>query len=141
VRTERPGHRWLAYVIPIDYTMQGMIADTGAEWRLFEQHKTLPMITEYVVHPFSHLTEGHTHAMPGHAAMHAHDSPAMKRRVIFVDVSAATGPLADARDDFGIGVVRQPQFFVDVHLHTGEVLQVREIPSGSGWGSVPTPTF
>jgi hypothetical protein len=30
------GHRLLAYFIPIDYVMQGMIADTGPEWKLFE---------------------------------------------------------------------------------------------------------
>ena len=31
------GDRLLAYFIPIDYVMQGMIADTGGEWKLFEQ--------------------------------------------------------------------------------------------------------
>ncbi len=36
----RPGHRLLAYFIRIDYLMQGMIADTGSEWKLFEHHKT-----------------------------------------------------------------------------------------------------
>ncbi len=136
------GHRLLAYVIPIDYTMQGMIADTGGEWRLFEQHKTIGMITEYVLHPFAHLTEGHAHGAGRPApGMSMHDSPAMKRRIIFVDVSSATGPLMSSRGDFGIAVKRAPRFFVDVHLHTGEVLQVKDIPSGSGWGTVPTPVF
>jgi hypothetical protein len=137
----REGHRLLAYVIPIDYTMQGMIADTGPEWRLFEQHKTIGMITEYVVHPFAHLTEGHAHGahVPG---MSMHDSPTMKRRLIFLDVSStATQPLRSALDDFDIDVRRAPRFFVDVHLHTGEVLRVKDVPSGSGWGTVPTPTF
>jgi hypothetical protein len=32
-------------------------------------------------------------------------------------------------------------FFIDVHLHTGEVLAVRDTPPGSGWGTVPTPVF
>ena len=36
----KEGHRLLAYFIPIDYVMQGMIANTGGEWKLFEQHKT-----------------------------------------------------------------------------------------------------
>jgi len=45
------GHRLLAYFIPIDYVMQGMIADTGSEWKLFEQHKTIGMITDYIFHP------------------------------------------------------------------------------------------
>jgi protein-S-isoprenylcysteine O-methyltransferase Ste14 len=140
--TGREGHRLLSYVIPIDYTMQGMIADTGEEWRLFEQHKTIGMITEYVVHPFAHLTEGHAHrATPHGSGTSAHDSPAMKRRIIFVDVSSGTRPLLSSRDDFGIDVNRTPRFFVDVHLHTAEVLQVKDIPSGSGWGTVPTPAF
>jgi hypothetical protein len=57
----KEGHRLLAYFIPIDYVMQGMIANTGGEWKLFEQHKTLGMITEYIFHPFAHLTVGHSH--------------------------------------------------------------------------------
>ncbi len=140
--TEGEGHRLLSYVIPIEYAMPGMIADTGEQWRLFEQHKTIGMITEYVVHPFAHLTEGHAHRpTPGAAGMSMHDSPAMKRRIIFVDVSSPTRPLTSSRDDFGIDVRRVPRFFVDVHLHTGEVLQVEDIPPGTGWGTVPTPTF
>ena len=63
------GHRLLAYFIPIDYVMQGMIANTGGEWKLFEQHKTIGMITEYIFHPFAHLTEGHAH----HPGMQAHN--------------------------------------------------------------------
>lgn len=65
----------------------------------------------------------------------------MKRQIIFVDVFAAARVLASARDDLGIDVERRPRLLVDVHLHTGEVLQVKEVPSGSGWGSVPTPVF
>jgi len=136
------GARVLAYVIPIDYTMQGMIADTGDEWKLFMQHKTIGMIAEYVIHPTTHLTEGHAgHAGLPMQGMSMHDSPAMKRRMIFVEVSSAAGALASPRDDFGIGVRRRPLFFVDTHLHTGEVLGVKDIPAGSGWGTVPTPVF
>jgi hypothetical protein len=32
-------------------------------------------------------------------------------------------------------------FFIDVHLHTGEILHVQDTPAGSGWGTVPTPMF
>ncbi len=136
------GHRLLAYFIPVNYVMQGMIADTGGEWKLFEQHKTIGMITEYILHPFSHLTEGHAH----HPGMEAHNpsmhnSPAMKRRIIFIEVSAGNQVLTSPFDDFDINIVRTPLFFVDVHLHTGEILQIRDTPTGSGWGSVPTPMF
>ena len=136
------GHRLLVYFIPIDYVMQGMIAHTGEEWKLFEQHKTIGMITEYIFHPFTHLTEGHAH----HPGMQAHnpsmhDSPSMKRRIIFIEVSASSGELTSPFDDFDINIIRTPLFFVDVHLHTGEILQVQDTPAGSGWGTVPTPMF
>jgi protein-S-isoprenylcysteine O-methyltransferase Ste14 len=136
------GHRLLAYFIPVDYVMQGMIADTGGEWKLFEQHKTIRMITDYIFHPFAHLTEGHAH----HTGMDAHnlsmhESPAMKRRIIFIEVSAGNQVLTSPFDDFDINIVRKPLFFVDVHLHTGEILQVGNTPTGSGWGTVPTPMF
>jgi len=136
------GHRLLAYLIPIDYVMQGMIADTGGEWKLFEHHKTLGMITEYIFHPFSHLTGGHSHpaGMQAHYPS-MHDSPAMKRRVIFIEISANHGELKSPFDDFDISIKRTPIFFVDVHLHTGEILQVRNTTPGSGWGTVPTPMF
>ncbi|OGP89799.1 MAG: hypothetical protein A2156_14240 [Deltaproteobacteria bacterium RBG_16_48_10] len=136
------GHRLLAYFIPVDYVMQGMIADTGGEWKLFEQHKTIGMITEYIFHPFSHLTEGHAHH-PGIQAHNPsmHDSPAMKRRIIFIEVSADNRVLTSPADDFDINTIRKPLFFVDVHFHTGEILQVQNVTPGSGWGTVPTPMF
>lgn len=135
-------HRLLAYFIPVDYVMQGMIADTGGEWKLFEQHKTIGMITEFILHPFGHLTGGHM----GHAKMVAHnlsmhDSPAMKRRVIFIEVSEDHHEITSPFDDFDINIVRTPLFFVDVHLHTGEILRIQDTPAGSGWGTVPTPVF
>ena len=139
---KQKGHRVLAYFIPIDYVMQGMIANTGEEWKLFEQHKTIGMITEYIFHPFAHLTERHAHH-PGMQTHHPsmHDSPSMKRRIIFVEISARNKELTSPFDDFDINVARVPLFFVDVHLHTAEILQVRETPTGSGWGTVPTPMF
>jgi protein-S-isoprenylcysteine O-methyltransferase Ste14 len=137
---EHPG-RVLAYFIPIDYTMQGMIADTGEEWKLFARHTTVRMITDYVLHPVAHLAEGHGHAGTGGHGAAMHESPALKRRIIFVDVSARGRTLASPADDFGIAVTRRPLFFVDVHLHTGEILTVRDTPPGSGWGTVPTPVF
>lgn len=136
------GQRLLAYFIPIDYVMQGMIAHTGQEWKLFEQHKTIGMITEYIFHPFSHLTEGHAHH-PGMQAhnLSMHDSPSMKRRIIFIELSAGNKELTSPFDDFDINITREPLFFVDIHLHTGEILQIRDTPTGSGWGTVPTPMF
>jgi protein-S-isoprenylcysteine O-methyltransferase Ste14 len=136
-------HRLLAYFMPIDYVMQGMIANTGDEWKLFEQHKTFGMITDYILHPFEHLTGGHTHQMMS-GMKHGPEmyaSPMMKRRIIFIDVSHADRQLRTPIDDFDINVKRIPLFFVDIHLHTAEILQVDDTPAGSGWGTVPTPMF
>jgi protein-S-isoprenylcysteine O-methyltransferase Ste14 len=137
-------HRLLVYFIPIDYVMQGMIANTGDEWKLFEQHKAIGMITEYILHPFAHLAGGHMHHMEMANMKHGPEMyalPAMKRRVIFIGISSGNGELKSYIDDFDINVVRTPLFFVDVHLHTAEILQVRDTPTGSGWGTVPTPMF
>jgi protein-S-isoprenylcysteine O-methyltransferase Ste14 len=137
------GGRVLAYFLPIDYVMQGMIADTGEQWKLFQHHKTIRLISEYIIHPFSHLTGGHAHSAPtaGHTPS-MHNNPMMKRRIIFVAISGDNQkPLSSAYDDFGINAQRSPLCFVDVHLHTGEILQTVELHEGSGWGRVPTPTF
>lgn len=137
-----PRHRLLAYFIPIDYVMQGMIANTGEEWKLFEQHRTIGMIPEFILHPFAHLTGGHAHHMANMKhGPEMYALPAMKRRVIFLDISSGGDELTSPFDDFDINVRRTPLFFVDVHLHTAEILQVRDTPAGSGWGSVPTPMF
>jgi hypothetical protein len=85
----------LAYLMPKDYVMQGMIADTGGEWQLYKRHHTLAMISDWILHPFRHLEDGH-------AAMHhgmgmAMGAPnGMTRRLIFLRVDAPAGrPVRD----------------------------------------------
>ncbi|MGA2615499.1 MAG: isoprenylcysteine carboxylmethyltransferase family protein [Spirochaetia bacterium] len=131
-----PADRVLAYIVPVNYIMQGMIADTAPEWRLFQRHQTLAMISDYVVNPMGHLQGGHM----GHTGAMMHDSAQMQRRIIFVQISGKQR-LGSAAADFGINAQRTPRFFVDVSLHTNEVLQVHDTPSGTGWGEVPTPMF
>jgi len=58
-----------------------------------------------------------------------------------IDVWAGDDELQSPYDDFDINIQRMPILFVDVHVHTAEILQVRETPTGSGWGPVPTPMF
>jgi len=137
-----PNRRVLAYFLPVDFVMQGMIANTGDEWKLYEQHATIKMIVDYIMHPFSHLTRGHAEHQGGTMRpreMYAMN--AMKRRVIFVEIQGDGRPLASKEDDFRINDSREPLFFVDVHLHTADILQVQDTPSGTGWGAVPTPMF
>jgi protein-S-isoprenylcysteine O-methyltransferase Ste14 len=129
-------NRILAYVVPVNYIMQGMIADTGPEWRLFQRHQTLAMISDYILNPVGHLQGGHT----GHTGPMMHESPEMQRRIIFIEVSG-NKPLTTPSADFGINDKRTPRFFVDIHLHTDQVLQVWDTPPGTGWGDVPTPMF
>jgi hypothetical protein len=64
----------------------------------------------------------------------------MRRRVIFLEIHGDR-PLGSAGDDFAINALRTPRFFVDIHLHTNEILQVKDTPPGTGWGDVPTPMF
>ncbi len=138
------GHRVLAYFIPVDYVMQGMIANTGEQWQLFHRHRTLAMITDYILHPYAHLVSGHAHHMAMAGMKHdasMYNDPAMKRRVIFLEVSPSESVPTDPTDDFDINGRRRPLFFADIHLHTAELLDVQDTPSGSGWGTVPTPMF
>jgi protein-S-isoprenylcysteine O-methyltransferase Ste14 len=129
----------LAYVMPIDYVMQGMIADTGDEWQLYKRHHTLAMIWDWIFHPFGHL-EG------GHFAMHASMGPmaggggSMVRRLIFLRVETPTGQ-HDPAALFAINARRSPLFLADVDMHTLAVHTVRDLPGETGWGRVPTPNF
>jgi protein-S-isoprenylcysteine O-methyltransferase Ste14 len=133
--------RYLVYFIPRDYIMQGMIADTGGNWKLYRQHHSLSMITDWIFHPFRHLRAGH-HAMHGAMPVEHHAGGNMQgvvRRLIFLsieDVKAAS-PAAL----FSINAVRVPQFMVDLDVHNMTLLDVKELPHESGWGTVPTPVF
>jgi protein-S-isoprenylcysteine O-methyltransferase Ste14 len=135
-------HRILAYFIPVDYIMQGLIANTGGEWKLFQRHKTMALILDNTFHPFARLTSGRGHhgvMQPRGSGMEA--SSAMRRRVIFMEISTSNRELKTPFDDFDINIKRRPLFFVDVDLHPEEILRVQETPAGSSWGSVPTPMF
>jgi protein-S-isoprenylcysteine O-methyltransferase Ste14 len=134
--------QYVAYFIPKDYIMQGMIADTGTDWKLFEKHRTLGMIADWVINPFGHLRDGH-HAMHGAVDKARHDqagaNPDLTRRMIFLAVEGAKGKTT--RDLLAINTLRVPQFMVDVDVHDARILDLKELPHGSGWGSVPTPIF
>ena len=131
--------KYLVYFIPQHYIMQGMIADTGGDWKLFNQHHSMAMIADWIFNPFGHLREGH-HAM--HSGMQ-HESGSRSngivRRLIFLSIedSAVNSPA----DLFSINALRVPQFMADVEVHTLQLLEVKDLPHGSGWGTVPTPVF
>jgi protein-S-isoprenylcysteine O-methyltransferase Ste14 len=132
----------LVYVMPPQYVMQGMIADTGPQWRLYQHHQTLPMIMDWVFHLFRHLERGHMmmhHAGGGGAA--AVTSPgAVVRRFIFLRIDSPQSS-GNARRLFGINAHRVPLFYADVDVHHATVLDVTPLGPGTGWGRVPTPMF
>lgn len=87
--------------------------------------------------PVQHRASVHVHHMDMANMRHGPEmyaSPAMKRRVIFIDVFSEGNGLKSPLDDFDIDATRTPLFFVDVHLHTAEILQLRDTPGGTGWG-------
>lgn len=129
----------LGYLVPIQYVMQGMIADTDPAYRLYEHHQTIPMIIDWIFHPFRHLEGGHPmthHAIPGPAAT---GSPGV-RRIIFLRVQGV-GAANEPSSLFAIDGLHVPQFYVDVDMHTLTLLDVRNLGPGTGWGRVPTPMF
>jgi len=133
------GQRYLVYFLPADYIMQGLIADTGGEWRLYKQHHTVSMITDWILHPFGHLTEG-GHAMHSPSGAAAHGAAGgMERRLVFVKVSGTTSQTPF--DVFAIEAERSPQFMLDVDIHTLTVRELKDLPKQTAWANVPTPVF
>jgi protein-S-isoprenylcysteine O-methyltransferase Ste14 len=131
----------LAYSVPVQYVMQGMIADTGPAYRLYEHHQTVPMIVDWIFHPFRHLEGGHM-MMHHSSAAAAGPAPSFAdRRIIFLQVPSASDAEVPRSELFGIGAVRLPQFFADVDLHTLAVHDIQPLGPGTGWGRVPTPMF
>ena len=141
-RLAREPGPFLAYFMPVDYVMQGMIADTGGEWQLYKRHHTVAMIWDWVFHPFRHLEGGHSgmhHDMYGGAPEDT-GSGSMLRRIIFLKVNMP-GRIVRPADDFDINVARTPLFVVDVDVHTMVVESLRDLRRETGWGNVPTPMF
>jgi protein-S-isoprenylcysteine O-methyltransferase Ste14 len=135
----------LVYLVPPQYVMQGMIADTGPEWRLYQHHQTLPMIVEWIFHPFRHLQGGHMMhrggAMPGQMTqMGGMSGHGPIRRLIFLRLEGPAQPVARSAL-FGVNAHRVPLFFADLDIHNLILLDLKPLGPGTGWGRVPTPMF
>jgi protein-S-isoprenylcysteine O-methyltransferase Ste14 len=131
------GKTYLVYFLPANYIMQGLIADTGGQWRLYKQHHALSMITDWIFHPFRHLSQGH-HALPGALHSMAGGQPGVVRRLVFLEIDDAG---AVPYGLFAISARRIPVFMLDLNVHELQVLSVRDLPRVTGWGTVPTPVF
>lgn len=132
----------LVYVMPKDYIMQGMIADTGAEWQLYKRHHTFAMIWDWIFHPFRHLEGGHAAMhrsketeMEGHAA----GGGVVRRMIVLRLETRNSNPTPSAL--FGINTLRSPLFLADVDIHNLVLQEIRDLQPETGWGRVPTPTF
>jgi protein-S-isoprenylcysteine O-methyltransferase Ste14 len=137
-RLEVRSGAFLVYFMHTDYIMQGMIADTGGEWRLYMQHKTLSMIWDWVLHPIGHLGGGHH--MMHMAAGNVDTGDSVVRRMIFLRVENGRDP-TETPGVFDINAQREPAFVVDVDMHQLALKEIRDLPVETGWGKVPTPLF
>jgi protein-S-isoprenylcysteine O-methyltransferase Ste14 len=132
----KDNEKYLVYFIPADYIMQGLIADTGDEWRLYRRHFTVSRFLDWIFHPFSHLAGRH-HAGHNHAPTDINEG--VVRRLIFLNISDSA--ISTPYDFFSINARRTPQFMADVDVHNLKVLDLTQLPQDTGWGKLPTPTF
>jgi hypothetical protein len=131
--------KYLIYFLPPHYIMQGLIADTGSDWKLYKQHHAISMITDWIFHPFKHLSEAQ-HGMHGSMQHEAHSVNAeVTKRLIFLKIENAKS--SSVSDMFSINARRIPQFIIDIDIHNLQISNLKELPSDTGWGTVPTPVF
>jgi len=147
---------YLGYVMPVDYIMQGMIADTGGHFHLFKKHNTLALITDWVLHPFEHLRRPPAAHM---AAEHGVDPQVARRqhcplqiqpadmecdqcsfrRVILVEIDGTSKGSHHGVGVFALDATRTPVGFLDINTRTGEIVTCKKVGSSSAWKDVPTP--
>jgi len=147
---------YLGYVMPPDYIMQGMIADTGGHFHLFKKHHTIALITDWVFHPFEHLRRS---PMAHMAAEHQVDPAVARRRhcpvsinqaemdcdtcsyrrVIMLEVEPAPGKHLSGEKLLAGNTTRTPVGFIDLDADTGKLLKATKVAKGTAWKDVPTP--
>jgi protein-S-isoprenylcysteine O-methyltransferase Ste14 len=149
---------YLAYLMPADYIMQGMIANTGGEFHLYKQHNTVAMIVEWVLHPFEHLRASPSFHMakirnvdPAIARRHhcplGINDPAMDcntcsyRRVIIDEVKNDSGNHLSGRALFSFGTTRTPRYAIDLNTQTGAIVNIVAVEKATAWANVPTPSM
>ncbi len=149
---------YLAYLMPADYIMQGMIANTGGEFHLFKQHNTFAMIIEWVLHPFEHLRSSPSfhmarlHNVDPSIARRRHcpisiDEPALDcnacpyRRVIIDEVQDETGKHLSGSGLFSFGTIRTPRYAIDLNTQTGAIVNIVAVEKATAWVDVPTPSI
>jgi hypothetical protein len=152
-----PGEKYLGYLMPVDYVMQGMIADTGLPWHLYKQHHTAEMIADWVIHPYRHLRQPPVPIAQVAAGLDPAkarrticplgiDDPAMDcahcpyRRVVLLRVETGAGD-ASPRELFSTTARRAAAGFLDMDVRSGKVLDATGTGPETAWQNVPTPVF
>ncbi len=147
---------YLGYEMPVDYIMQGMIANTGAQHHLYKQHHTIGLIVDWVFHPFEHLRR----SPAAHMARTRNVDPAMARkhhcplgihtqnmdcshcdyrRIIFVKVENPANKHLSRNELFAFNTERIPVGFIDLNTRTGEIISKQPVDAKTAWSDVPTP--
>jgi protein-S-isoprenylcysteine O-methyltransferase Ste14 len=146
---------YLGYVMPPDYIMQGMIADTGGNFHLFKHHHTVALIVDWVIHPFEHLRRppaahmAALHQVDPQVARRHHcpagvDRPEMNcdtctlKRVVLLEIVPAKAPTS-LGTLLASGTARTPVGFVDLDAQSGDIINVKKVEKGTAWKDVPTP--
>jgi protein-S-isoprenylcysteine O-methyltransferase Ste14 len=147
---------YLGYEMPVDYIMQGMIANTGTEHHLYKQHHTIGLIVDWVLHPFEHLRRSPSAQMakmrnvdPSMARRHhcplKINDPNMDcnnceyRRIIFVEADNPLKKRISGKELFAFNTKRIPVGYVDVNIKTGKIINEKQVDSKTAWSGVPTP--
>ena len=149
---------YLGYVMPPDYVMQGMIANTGDEFHLHKQQHTFALITDWVLNPFEHLRRSPAAEM---AKMRNVD-PAMARRhhcplgindvnlqcqtcpyrrIIFLEAGHNGKARLSKEGLLSLDVIRVPVGFIDINTQTGEIINAKKVEKATAWRDVPTPAI
>lgn len=149
---------YIGYVMPVDYIMQGMIANTGGRFHLYKQHHTVGLIIDWVLHPFEHLRRSPFVMM----AKGEHVDPAMARRhycplgihnktmdcnhcayrrVIFVESVNPSRSHMSGKELFRFDTKRIPVGFIDINTKTGRIINEKRVGSKTAWRGVPTPAI
>jgi protein-S-isoprenylcysteine O-methyltransferase Ste14 len=152
------GNDYLGYEMPVDYIMQGMIANTGMAYHLYKQHHTAGLIIDWVFHPFAHLrrspsahmakmknvdpsTARRRHCPLGIDNQNMDCNNCEFRRVIFVEVDNPAGKHLSNKDLFAFNTKRIPVGFIDINVKTGDIINSQRVRSKTAWSDVPTPAI
>ena len=149
---------YLGYEMPVDYIMQGMIANTGGEFHLYKQNHTVGLMIDWVFHPFEHLRRSpfaqmakmknvdpvmarRHHCPLGINNIKMDCNNCEYRRVIFVEVDNPSKNHMSGKKLFGFDTKRIPVGFIDINTNSGEIINKKRVDAKTAWSNVPTPAI